>query len=170
MDFKKFVKDKKVLIKLIIIVAFLLLDILSKVFFARFFTIGNEEFTILFGLIEFTYLENTGAAFGSFSNGTIWLAVISAVFVVAIIVFDVLYVKKETTLYSFAFSLVVSGAIGNLIDRVFLHYVRDFIKFSMFDFVCNIADICICVGVVLFVINMIIIEHKKRKEQDNNVE
>ena len=121
-------------------------------------------------MIEFTYLENTGAAFGSFSNGTIWLAVISAVFVVAIIVFDVLYVKKETTLYSFAFSLVVSGAIGNLIDRVFLHYVRDFIKFSMFDFVCNIADICICVGVVLFVINMIIIEHKKRKEQDNNVE
>ena len=91
MDFKKFVKDKKVLIKLIIIVAFLLLDILSKVFLARFFTIGNEEFTILFGLIEFTYLENTGAAFGSFSNGTIWLAVISAVFVVAIIVFDVLY-------------------------------------------------------------------------------
>ena len=170
MNFKTFNKDKKYLTKILTIFSFILLDLLSKIFFEKYFTLGHEEFSILFGLIQFTYVQNTGAAFGSFSDSTIFLTIISAIFVIAIVVFDVYY-KKQNYLYAFSFSLIVAGAIGNLVDRLFLHYVRDFIKFAMFNFVCNIADICICIGALLLIINMIVTEIKdkgKDNERQNN--
>ena len=62
---------------------------------------------------------------------------------------------KKTILYSVSYGLILGGAIGNLIDRVFLGYVRDFIKFSFFSFNFNIADACLTIGVILFVIYLI---------------
>lgn len=69
--------------------------------------------------------------------------------------------------------LILGGAIGNLIDRIFLGYVRDFIRMSIFSFTFNIADACLCVGLVLIAIHIIFFDTRtntKKKELavDNN--
>ena len=117
-------------------------------------------------MLEFTYFENSGASFGVFSDKTIYLTIFSAVFVLIIMVYDYFF-KDDSKLYKWAYSLIVAGAIGNLIDRIFLGFVRDFI--SMFSwYVCNIADILIFFGVILYIIFAITDYLKKKKEKETN--
>ena len=163
MKFKTFIKDKKYIWKILIIMALVLVDLATKVYFANYFESGNSNINLLGGLITLTYVRNTGAAFGVLANNTIFLAIISAIFVIAFTLIDV-YQKRQDWLYAVAYSIMMAGALGNLVDRLFLNYVRDFIKFSMFGFVCNWADICICVGVTLYLLSLIINVVKESKK------
>ena len=103
------------------------------------------------GLMELTYAQNTGAAFSSFSGLTGVLAVISLAASVALAVM----IRKKVfpgVLGQISLTLVLAGAVGNLIDRVFLGFVTDmfattFISFAVF----NVADICVTVGGALVV-------------------
>ena len=97
-------------------------------------------------LVELTYVQNTGAAFSLFSEHTWILAIVSAVVAagISVLIFRRV-VKHPFGLVSL--SLVLAGAVGNLIDRVFLGYVTDmfhllFIQFAVF----NVADICVVTG------------------------
>jgi signal peptidase II len=65
---------------------------------------------------------------------------------------------------------VLSGAIGNLVDRIFLGYVRDFISIRLFNFIFNIADIFVTVGMILFMIYLVISMIKESKEKKNVVD
>lgn len=169
MRLQKFRLDKLMLAKILIIISLIVIDIATKVFFAQYFASGKENIEILWGLITFTYVENTGAAFGSFASGTIILTIVSFVFATLWIVMDI-YSQKQTRIYVYSFTLIVAGAIGNLIDRLFLGYVRDFIKFSMFGFVCNIADICITLGVILYAVYILLDMFKERNKDKVNDE
>ena len=103
------------------------------------------------GVMELTYTQNTGAAFSSFSGLTGVLAVISLAASVAL----VWLIHKKVfphRLGQLALTLVLAGAVGNLIDRVFLGFVTDmfattFVQFAVF----NVADICVTVGGVALV-------------------
>ncbi len=168
MKFKQFISDKKIIIKLIIIAVMLAIDLISKSYFADYFLSGEESYSVFMGFITFTYLENDGAAFGSFAGSTLLLSLVSVAFVVVFVILD-LKQKNQNGLYVTAFSFILAGAVGNLVDRICFSYVRDFIKFSIFGFVCNIADILVCFGVVLYILDMIITMcRENRLKRENN--
>lgn len=105
-------------------------------------------------VFELSYLENKGAAFGIMQNQR-WFFIVSFVFIIAIILW--LYVKlpasKRFLPLHACSSLIVAGAIGNLVDRVKLGCVIDFFYFSLIDFpIFNVADIFVVTGVILLAI------------------
>jgi len=102
------------------------------------FLLQNKEYGTSF--IKFTYLENTGAAFGLFQNFNIIFIIISFL----VLGFTIYYFKQ----YPLPLSLVIAGILGNLIDRLFFGFVRDFISISIWP-VFNLADTFNTIGVII---------------------
>lgn len=125
--------------------------------------------TVIPGLLEFTYVENTGAAFGLFKNIMGFVVVITIVATVAILV--LLFRYKHHSFFSYATSaLLISGGIGNLIDRVVHGFVVDYIHVLFFDYVFNFADCCITIGAVLFVVHVLFFtreDNEKAAQKEN---
>ena len=150
--------------KKIIIVAVIciLIDFISKII-----VINNLELdtgiTIIPNFFSISYIRNTGAAWGIFSNGTLLLAVLSIVFL--IFAFKYIYdLKSVSKLSMISYGMLIGGIIGNLIDRVFRNYVIDFLSFNIFGYhfpVFNIADCFIVVSIFLIVIESLLKEGKK---------
>lgn len=116
--------------------------------------------TCIPGLLEFTYLENTGAAFGFFS-GLSWVIMICTVLlIIALIVFLFRY-KHHTFLSYTCCALIVAGGVGNLIDRFAFGYVVDYIHVLFFPYVFNFADCCVVIGAILFAVWYIFFKDKK---------
>ncbi len=127
----------------------------------QFIKIGGKE------IINLTYLENDGALFGSFS-GLRWLLIISVVILVsACIIFIIKNYKKSSKLLIFCLTLVVSGGIGNLIDRIFRGgVVVDYIEVRLFNFaIFNFADCCVTIGAIILAVYVIFIDGKKPKSE-----
>jgi signal peptidase II len=110
------------------------------------------------GFFQITYGENTGAAFGSFQNGWLYLSIISIIGILVLLFIEVFLSQR----YSFirwktsqlALGLILGGTIGNLIGRLSVHYVVDFIKMGAWpDY--NIADSSVVVGGILLAFNLI---------------
>ncbi|OUN22938.1 signal peptidase II [Flavonifractor sp. An82] len=101
-------------------------------------------------ILQLTYYQNTGAAFSIFEQHTWVLTLISAVASVLLIVL----LAKRTFNHPFAMvslALVLAGAVGNLIDRLFLGYVTDMFQTLFMNFpIFNVADICIVCGGIAF--------------------
>lgn len=121
------------------------------------------SFTIIPNLLEFKYIENSGAAFGMMQDSTWLFSIITMVLCVFIVVYMVK--EKKHTFFSYAASImVVAGGIGNLIDRIVLGYVVDFIHVMFFDYVFNFADCLVVVGVCLFIIHVLFFMDKTKAE------
>ncbi len=121
-----------------------------------------EKIKIIDGIFSLTYIRNKGMAWGMLENQR-WLFIIVTVLIVGgIIVFAVKQGKIHPTA-DLGMSLIVSGAVGNLVDRIFykegvIDFIcTDFINFPIF----NIADIAVCVGAVLIMIYIIFFDRKK---------
>ncbi len=112
---------------------------------------GGSSVSILNGHVEFTYLENRGMAFGMLQNAR-WLFIIFTSIVMVAIVVYMLKTKPKSKFLLMSLALVLGGGIGNLIDRIFLGYVVDYIQLSFFSPVCNFADYCITIGTVMLMI------------------
>jgi signal peptidase II len=107
---------------------------------------------------------NTGVAFGMFQNGNTVFAVLSALIAVAIVI----YAPKVINGYwltTLSMGMVLGGAVGNLIDRLTIGHVIDFVSLGTFP-VFNVADSCITVGVGIFLLDMIIQEQKLKKKAE----
>jgi len=117
----------------------LILIVLDQI--TKFIFTGKEYLIGSFGI---NYIENTGAAFGIFKDLN-WFFIAFSVFV---IVFIFYYYKQIK--WKFPLILILAGTIGNLIDRIFFSYVRDFVMIWIWP-VFNVADICVTVGVLLLV-------------------
>nr|WP_072537417.1 signal peptidase II [Anaerococcus mediterraneensis] len=142
------------MIYIIILILGIVLDRLSKFYAANNFVNNPIEGPI----INFTYLENRGAAFGILQDKRIFFIIISVAIVGYLIYHFIKTYKTNPKILNIALSIIVSGAIGNFYDRLINHYVVDFIEFSFFSFpVFNIADILITVGCTLMIIYMIFI-------------
>lgn len=119
------------------------------------------------GVLHLTYVENRGAAFGMLANHRWVFLVLSSLAIVAIGIY-LFMGKAQNTLYGVALSMIISGGIGNMIDRLALGYVIDFIDFRLINFaVFNGADSFVCIGgglLVLALLRDIINESKKAKE------
>lgn len=115
---------------------------------------GQPSFVIIDHILEFSYLENTGAAFSSFSGRQTFLILLTSI-VILIMIWKYLTLpsKKRFDGMRICLLFIVSGAVGNLIDRITQQYVVDFIYFVPIDFPkFNMADIYITVGIVLLAV------------------
>lgn len=118
----------------------------------------NSSISILKGILDFTYIENTGGAYG-IGNGNIVIFIIINVVIIALITKFVISNKKEIYSHTLvSLGLIMAGGIGNLIDRIFRGFVVDYIDFSpLVKFpVFNIADICVVLGIVIIVVFILI--------------
>lgn len=124
----------------------------------------GQSIVIIPKLFELTYLQNTGAGFSIFVGyGKPFFAVLT---VIAMAVMLWAYIKAKRPGLQMSLALIFAGALGNFIDRMALGYVVDFFHFYIFGWsfpVFNIADICITLGFVFLVIDMLREEHEQRK-------
>lgn len=131
----------------------LVLDQLTKWWSQATFPLNGEGRYVFLGFY-FTYVQNTGAAFGIFQDGTLPLGILSSVVSIAIIVYLATRGKTMPVLQRYALASILAGAIGNMIDRFRLGYVIDFIHFKIpgFSFpVFNVADSCVVIGAILLI-------------------
>lgn len=118
------------------------------------------------------YHQNYGAAFGILQQKTGFLIVVTGVVLLALVV-AILLKKIQGHLLLASFSLIIAGGFGNLIDRVRLGYVVDYLYFEPINFpIFNLADCCVVVGTGLLIIYILVIETKNKKnlpEKDGDV-
>ena len=151
----------------LIIIVGIVLDQLTKFLTVTLLEL-YETFPIIEGVIHFTRVHNTGAAFGSMKDARWIFMIVSTVAITAMLAY--LYFGHATSrLYEISLAMVISGGIGNMIDRVALGYVIDFIDFRLINFaVFNGADSFVCVGAELLILALIleILEENKSKSGD----
>lgn len=137
----------------ILVPLLVLLDQLSKMWAVRVLKPGRV-IPIIKNVLELTYVENRGAAFGILQNRQIFFLLITVVVLagVALILGKVPDEKRYLPL-TLCLLFVVAGALGNLIDRMSRQYVIDFIYFKPIDFpVFNVADIYVTLSAVLLIL------------------
>ena len=161
-------KRTSYIIILSIIIVGIVLDLVSKHFFALRFETNTQKIVVIPNLFEFVFVKNTGAAYGIFGESTVMLSVVSILFIIGFVLFDI-FNHKNDWLYIFGIGLILSGAIGNLVDRLFLGYVRDCISIKLFSFVFNLADLFITAGVICFLVYLLISLIKEKKEKSNGM-
>ena len=123
-----------------------------------------------FEVLGLRYCENTGAAFSSFSGARWFLVILVTVMLIVLLVFSVRY-KHKRPLFLISSVMIMSGGVGNLIDRVRLGYVIDYLDVKLFNFaVFNFADICVVVGAILLLIFLFFIEPKIVAEENSEKE
>ena len=145
------------------------LDQISKALVLNFLYEG--QIALIPGVLNFTYVENRGMAFGLLSDHR-WVFMVLSVVGILLVGFY-LYRYVGSTLGRISLALVIGGGIGNMIDRISLGFVVDFIDFCLFDFwvwVFNVADAAVCVGAALFALDLILEMVREYKKSRNGSE
>ncbi|NLY66028.1 MAG: signal peptidase II [Tissierellia bacterium] len=136
----------------IIVLVIVLLDQISKLAAIKYLK-GNRPLVLIEDFFQLYYVENTGAAFGIFKNGRYFFIIVSILVIVFVVLFIIKYFHSLTLTMKIALSVFIGGAIGNLIDRIRLGYVVDFLSFKLpwgYDFpVFNIADTFIVISTII---------------------
>ena len=128
--------------------------------------VGSVE--IIKNILNFTYVENRGAAFGILQNARWVFIVLTTIAVAAIIIYLLKEKPKDKTL-TCSLSLILAGAIGNMIDRILKGFVVDMIEVTFIDYpVFNFADCCVVIGAILLGIYIIFIYKEPQKEEKND--
>lgn len=134
-------------ISLIIII----LDQITKIYAVKLLE-GKSSIIIIKNFLQLNYVENFGAAFGILQNKKVFFIAMTTIVVIVIIIYIKTNINLTTTM-KIALAMVIGGAIGNLIDRIRLGYVIDFIDvnfWGLYDFpVFNLADSSIVVATFL---------------------
>ena len=148
-------KSKRLLICIVMTVILVMLDQLAKAWAVARLK-DNSSIDIIKGALELYYLPNgnTGAAFGMLAGHQVLFMIIAIV--ICVVLFYIIYnmpFDKKYIILNISMVLIISGGIGNMIDRIRLNYVVDFIYFSLINFpVFNVADSYVSVGTVLLVV------------------
>lgn len=141
----------------IVILILLAIDILTKQWAINVLAKGND-ITVIKEFFDLAYLENRGAAFGILQNKVIFLALITSIVILIMVVYLIKY-KPESKILKYSFYLIISGAIGNLIDRVRLGFVVDFLQFHYKDVyyfpTFNMADTFVVIGTALMILYVV---------------
>ena len=146
-----------IFLSLITVTVVVFTDRFSKIFFSKVLALG-ESWPVIRGVLHMTLGHNTGIAFGLFKNQGIVFIIIPMIAII-LLAFNIYYYRSNkenlSRMYIVAFSLILGGAIGNLIDRITFGYVIDFIDFRIWP-VFNVADSAITIGagIILLVTSM----------------
>lgn len=175
---------------IILAVGILLVDQLSKLFTVGFFveagqplfegwliSLGESEI-IIPKVLSFTYVLNDGAAFGILSNQRLFF-LLATIAICAAVIIVLLRLPQKHILLKLSSGFILGGALGNLVDRVIIGVVRDFIDATIVETVTgysfpvfNVADIFVVVGTVLLAVYILFFHDKiyppKDKKETKN--
>jgi len=164
---------------LIVVTSTVIIDVVTKIIFT------DKSFVLINGLLSVEYVRNFGAAFSILSGAGILLILLTGtIILIALIGYFTLFFfegRKDNTVIGLktdssikitqsvfatvAIALFIGGALGNFVDRVFLGYVRDFIKFDFINFpVFNIADIFLNIAMIMMFVYIIFLYKPKGGE------
>lgn len=145
----------------LLIIAF---DQITKYIITSDFAIGESR-TVIEGILNFTYVQNKGAAFGMLQGARVFFIILTVVVFVVLILYLV-KTRPQSPLEKLALTFMAGGAIGNFIDRLALSYVRDFIEVKFIYFpVFNIADCFVCIGAGLYILYALMDSVRKNKDE-----
>lgn len=130
----------------IVITVILFLDQLSKFIAVKNLSL-HQSIPIIKGIFHLTLIHNRGAAFGILKN-KLPLFIFTSVLAIILIYQNLKNLHKKSDIYNLSLSLILAGALGNLIDRICFGYVIDFLDFRIWP-VFNIADSAITIGAIL---------------------
>lgn len=180
-NFKKFGEQAReaikkrwwvMLIEIVALAVMLVADLLSKKYVAAFL-LGKpgQTYKLIPGFIHLTYSENTGAGFGMLSNSTELLIAVTFIVIIALTVFLIL-AQKQSEWLRVALLLILGGGIGNLVDRLGLGYVRDFIEYAFLKnfAICNVADVFVTIGAVMLIVVLIVMLVKEGRKNQKEFE
>jgi len=140
-----------------IVILILSLDQLTKFLVTKKLLL-NQSLPIIRGIVHFTLIHNRGAAFGLLKN-QVYLFILTSIFAIILIYLGLKNTKhkklsvypapaRRSGIYTLSLSLILAGALGNLVDRLCLGYVIDFLDLRIWP-VFNIADSAITIGAIL---------------------
>ena len=160
--------NKNFLINLILILSVFIIDRFSKlyvIYLDKKF-LDPEIFSSKF--LNITLIWNEGIAFGllSFNENNLYDLLTIFIFIIILVIFYMIYRSDNFKKYSLI--MILGGALGNFFDRVFYKAVPDFIDFHVGNFhwfIFNVADIFITIGVIFMILNEVIIDNKKKKNE-----
>lgn len=144
---------------IILVISLLVIDQVSKVLVMQNMDL-YQQIPIIDNFFKLFYIRNDGAAF-SILSGQTWLFYL--IYIPAFYVIYYFFKEAKTKLGVIATAILLAGTIGNLIDRILYKEVIDFLSFSFGSYnfaIFNIADVCVCVGVALLLIDSL---RKKEK-------
>lgn len=146
----------------IIAAVLIVADYITKLWAERVLT-KISSIPLIENVFHLTYVENRGIAFGMFSGGRVVFIAVSIIVMTVLLIIVFKTPKDTRTVWlKGGASLVIAGAIGNLIERLVKGYVVDFFDFRLINFpVFNVADIAVCVGVVMLLIHFLFAEDSK---------
>ena len=163
----------KIGVLLSVIIGILILDLMTKYVFDATLSDGRTV-TVIPYLFNFRLTHNLGAAWGMLAGKQLFLIALSVIFLAIFIYY---YVKEENKswLLTITFAFLIGGCLGNLYDRIFIGYVRDFIQFDFWKSfpIFNFADTFLTIGIVMFVIYLILYfvkNHKKGEKKPEKTE
>ena len=138
-----------------------ILDQVTKALVIIFFNLYDS--VALLPMINLTFVVNYGFAFGLLNNPSLNQILVSLVILAIIIYFLYLLIKTQDKIFQLTLTLILAGALGNFIDRIFRGFVIDFIDIYIGKYhwpAFNIADSCITVGFVVLMINILFLNKK----------
>lgn len=145
----------------IIVAILIVLDQIIK-YWALNYLQRVESISIINNVFNLTYVENRGAAFGMLQNNQIIFIIVAAI--ASCYGLYYLHTKKVNNIGKVGIILIISGAIGNLIDRIRLGFVVDYLDFHIiWSYVFNLADCFVVVGTILLCIYIITSEEDKKQ-------
>lgn len=151
-----------------------LLDQLTKYVISSKIEVGTyiypEPIPVIKNFFYLVNIHNTGAAWGSFSGGSLWLGILALLVILSLFIFRK-HLELERSAIQYIMGLLVGGIIGNLIDRFYRGYVIDFLDIHLPGYrwpAFNVADSAICVAVILYILFVIIDSCKNPEVKEQN--
>lgn len=157
-----------VILALSIGLSVLALDLITKYVLESFLPLGSVT-TFLPGFINLIIVHNDGAAWNAFAGKQVFLILLTVLIISIFLAYYITKVIKSKKPISktlgAAVGLIAGGCFGNLYDRIFLGYVRDFLNFEFMDFpVFNVADMALTFGIITLIVYFIFIYPKEEKQ------
>lgn len=145
-----------------------LLDQLSKKAIVSVFAEVGKGTTVIPGILDLTYVRNNGATAGILANDR-WVFMSASAVIIVFIVIYLVVSSKQSFFGGICFSMILGGGIGNMIDRVSMGEVVDFIDVTatdIFPFNCifNVADAFVCIGCALLIVSFVLDEIKEKRK------
>ena len=144
----------------LVIAAAVVLDVVSKQLIIATMELG-QTITVIPNVFDLCYIQNHGAAFSILQGKTVFLITATVLMMAGLCVYAMKMKDKISKAERIALAMIVGGGIGNLIDRVFLGYVTDFLDIHIIP-IFNVADCFVTVGCFLLVI-AVLTEKKEEK-------
>ena len=138
-----------------------ILDQITKALVINFFDLYDS--VVLLPIVNLTFVVNYGFAFGLLNNPSLNQILVSLVILAIIIYFLYLLIKTQDKIFQLTLTLILAGALGNFVDRIFRGFVIDFIDIYIGKYhwpAFNIADSCITVGFLVLMINILFLNKK----------